>query len=332
MIAKPSNNVDEIRHAANEIAGRINGDGAARFNMTDAGNGARFTNEWRHKVRFDASCQRWRAFDVKRWRLDEVDAVTNLAKQTARSMLTEATSTASTNRELANWALKSESRDRLAAMISLAKSESDMTATADQWDSDPWAFNCDNGTIDLRTGKLRAHNPDDLLTHYSPVPFDPDADAVTFRNFLAQTFNNDDTLIDYVMRFHGYALCAVRDEHLLPVYHGTGANGKSTLLDTFGYVMGTYFDQAAPDLLTDRKGGDEHPTATADLRGKRLVVCSETEKNRRLRTETMKRLTGDARIKSRFMRCDYFTFDRTFALIMVTNNRPKVDEDSEAVW
>jgi len=118
----------------------------------------------------------------------------------------------------------------------------------------------------------------------------------------------------------------------LPVYHGTGANGKSTLLDTIGYVMGTYFDQAAPDLLTDRRGGDEHPTATADLRGKRLIVCSETEKNRRLKTETMKRLTGDATIKGRFMRCDYFSFDRTFALILVTNNRPKVDEDSEAIW
>lgn len=302
------------------------------LHFTDAGNGARFAKQWRHIVRFDAASQRWRTYDGKRWIVDECDIVMRLAKETARAMLTEATAGSVTNAELAKWALKSESRDRLAAMVALARSEDGMTITANQWDSDPWLFNCDNGTIDLRTGALRPHNPDDLLTHYSPVRFDPEADAPTFRQFIDQIFNGDSSLIDWIIRLLGYCLCAVRCEHLLPVLYGTGANGKSTLLDTIGHVMGTYFDQAAPDLLTDRKGGDEHPTATADLRGKRLVVCSETEKNRRLKVATVKRLTADTTIKGRFMKCDYISFTRTFVLFLVTNNRPKVDEDSEAVW
>ncbi len=92
-------------------------------------------------------------------------------------MLAEATAGSVTNAELAKWALKSENRDRLAAMVALARSEDGMTITANQWDSDPWLFNCDNGTIDLRTGELKPHNPDDLLTHYSPVRFDPDAEG-----------------------------------------------------------------------------------------------------------------------------------------------------------
>lgn len=303
-----------------------------RYNLTDAGNAARFAREWRHLLLFDATSRRWRTYDGKRWAIDERDVATKCAKKTARAMFREATSGVNTNSQLAKWALKSESRDRLAAMIALAKSEDGMTIVADQWDSDPWAFNCGNGTVNLRTGQLQPHNPDDLLTHLSPVEFEATADAPQFSRFLNQTFNGDAALSAYVLRLLGYSLCASRTEHILAVMYGTGANGKTTLLDAVGHVMGTYFDQAAPDLLTDRKGGDEHPTATADLRGKRLVICSESEKNRRLKVATVKRLTGDSTIKGRFMKCDYISFTRTFVLLLVTNNRPKVDEDSEAVW
>ena len=66
--------------------------------------------------------------------------------------------------------------------------------------------------------------------------------------------------------------------------------------------------------------------------GKRLVVASEAEKDSRLRLQLIKRLTGDTMIKGRFMRQDFFSFPRTFKTILVTNNKPKVEEDTEAAW
>lgn len=44
------------------------------------------------------------------------------------------------------------------------------------------------------------------------------------------------------------------------------------------------------------------------------------------------RLTGDATLKGRFMRQDYFSFPRTHKLVLITNNKPRVREESEAVW
>lgn len=52
-------------------------------------------------------------------------------------------------------------------------------------DADPWALNCESGTIDLRTGEMRAHNPKDFITKLAPVRFDPNATAPRFEGFLA---------------------------------------------------------------------------------------------------------------------------------------------------
>ena len=76
----------------------------------------------------------------------------------------------------------------------------------------------------------------------------------------------------------------------------------------------------------------EHPTELASLLGKRLIVASETEEGGTLRLQLVKRLTGDEQITARFMRQDFFTFRRTHKLLMVTNNKPRVPESSEAAW
>jgi len=135
----------------------------------------------------------------------------------------------------------------------------------------------------------------------------------------------------FVQRWHGHCLSADIREQYLPIYHGEGNNGKSVLLDTISAVMGDYAGEAPPDLITVRKH-PEHPTEIADLLGKRLVVASETERDAELRLQLIKRLTGNARLKARRMRQDYFEFARSHKMILVTNNRPAIKEDTEAAW
>lgn len=95
--------------------------------------------------------------------------------------------------------------------------------------------------------------------------------------------------------------------------------------------MGDYAAEAPPDLVTVRKH-PEHPTEIADLMGRRLVVASETEQGAELRLQLIKRMTGNARLKGRLMRRDYFEFARTHKLVLVTNNKPALRENTEAVW
>lgn len=43
------------------------------------------------------------------------------------------------------------------------------------FDSDPYLFNCQNGTLDLRTRAFHAHTAADMLSTISGVEYDPEA-------------------------------------------------------------------------------------------------------------------------------------------------------------
>jgi len=94
--------------------------------------------------------------------------------------------------------------------------------------------------------------------------------------------------------------------------------------------MGDYATEAAPDLLIEHKMA-RHPTEIADLCGRRLVVAAETEEGGRLRVQLIKRFTGNARLKGRYMKQDFFEFPRTHKLIVATNNKPVIRESTLAI-
>jgi len=310
------------------------------YMRTDFGNAERFVARYGDRIRWCEPWGCWLVYDAKRWATDNTGLVERLAKKTVRAIFNESALVAQSNADgasnkaqaLATWAKTSESNTRIASMVRLARSEAGIPVVPDELDADPWLLNVRNGTLNLRTGELESHNRADLLTKLAPVNYNPDSDAPVWRTFLNRIFADDQSLIDWVQRWFGHCLTGDTCEHVLPVLHGTGANGKTTMLEAIHRVLGDdYSCDAAPELLIDTRR-DEHPTELADLHGRRLVVCSESEKGRRLKIQLMKRLTGDSTIKARFMRQDYFQFRRQFKTVLVTNNRPRVDEDSEAVW
>jgi len=297
---------------------------------TDVGNAARLVLRHGDAIRYAHGPGRWLIWDGAHWRPDDRGEIVRRCKDTALAIFDEAKrADGDEQQKIAQWAMASQKRDRLSAMAALAEPET--AVTPDELDADPWALNVTNGTLDLRTGQLHPHRQSDLITKIAPVEYDPDAPAPRFERFLDEVFDGDEALIAFVQRWHGFCLTADIREQLLVIYHGEGCNGKSVLLDTISAVMGDYAAEAPPDLLTVRKH-PEHPTEIADLLGRRLVVASETERDSDLRLQLVKRLTGNARLKARRMRRDYFDFARTHKMVLVTNNRPVIGEDTEAVW
>jgi putative DNA primase/helicase len=298
--------------------------------MTDVGNAARLVQRFGNRIRYCFGPEQWLIWDGRRWKIDDRGLIVRLCKKTALAILDEAKKVeGDAQDELIKWAMASQKRDRLTAMAALA--QPDVAVGPDDLDADPWALNVLNGTVDLRSGELNPHRQDDLITKIAPVEFDPDAACPRFDAFIQRTFDGDADLIRFVQRWHGHCLSGDVREQYLPIYHGEGNNGKSVLLDTVSAVMGDYAGEAPPDLVTVRKH-PEHPTEIADLLGKRLVIASETERDAELRLQLIKRLTGNARLKARRMRQDYFEFGRTHKMILVTNNKPTIKEDTEAAW
>jgi putative DNA primase/helicase len=177
------------------------------------------------------------------------------------------------------WALKSESAPRINAMLDLARSEPGIPVLPEHLDRDPWLFNCLNGTLDLRTGELRGHRREDLITKLCPTPYRPDARCPVWERFLGSVFPDaedelDRELITFVQRMFGRCLTGDVSEQILPIFWGNGANGKSTLVNAvLGAVGSEYAMKANADLLMASQG-DRHPTELAQLFRKRTSGSS----------------------------------------------------------
>jgi len=234
---------------------------------------------------------------------------------------------------LSKWAMRSEGLGKAEGALGMAKSSPAFYTLPGKLDSDQMLLNVKNGTVDLRTGKLRAHDRKDLITKLAPVDFDPSAKAPIFENFLLQIMGGDEELATFIQRAVGYSLTGSVKEQCWFICYGVGANGKGTLLNALLQILGSYGTQAAPDLLMlARGGGEKHPTEQADLMGRRLVVAQETESGRQLAEVAVKQMTGGDKIKARFMRGDFFQFDPTHKLWLATNHKPVIRDTTESTW
>ena len=188
-----------------------------------------------------------------------------------------------------------------------------------------------NGTLDLRTGTLRPHRREDSLSKLAPVIYDENATCPRWLKFLDRVMDGNKDLITYLQRVAGYCLTDEVSEQCLWFLHGTGANGKSTLLQTLIDLMGDYGMQAVSEFLMV-KTNESHPTERADLHGKRFVATIETEQGKRIAEALMKQMTGGDRLRARRMRQDFFEFAPTHKIFLAANHKPTVCGTDQAAW
>jgi P4 family phage/plasmid primase-like protien len=301
---------------------------------TDYGNAERMVARHGHNIRYCYPWSKWLHWDGRRWEIDANGAVHRAAKDTARKMFREASTIDDKEARKAHigWGFTSESRSRIESMLAMAMSEEGIPISPDEMDSDPWLFNCLNGTVDLRTGKPRGHRRGDCITQLCPHDFDPSARCPHWDQTLNLFFAGDAELIDYWDRLTGYALVGVVRDHIMPIAYGKGCNGKSTILGTLLETFGPdYAMKCPPDMLMAKKN-DSHPTERTDLFHKRLVVAIESEQGRRLNETMVKELTGGDRIRARRMREDNWEFKPTHTLMMATNSKPVIRGTDKGIW
>lgn len=287
---------------------------------TDMANAQRLIAQHGDDLRFCYDWAKWLVWTGIRWKVDNTGALFRRAKETVASIYSEG---------LHEWARKSESLVRIKAMISLAESE--VAVTPGELDVDGWLLNVRNGTINLRTGELRPHNRDDLITIVAPVEFDSAAPCHLWEAFLTRIFRRDPSLARYVQRSLGYALTGDVREQVIFFLCGPGANGKTTLQNVMLGILGDYAKSSAPGLLL-HSNHDRHPTEIADLKGARFVASAEIGEGKTLREELVKRLTGSDRLKGRFMRQDFWEFDPTHKIFVACNHMPNVRGADHAIW
>jgi putative DNA primase/helicase len=299
---------------------------------TELGYAHRLAKVYEGRLRYVHTWNRWVVWDGKRWAHDRTAQAQRCAKLIARRMtdVVLASEDDPLYKQHLSAARKGESSASVNSVLNLAKSDERFATAYEDLDADPFLLNCTNGTLDLRTGELRSHDPNDLLTKMTGAAYDPDAPGPVFDGFLRKV-QPDERMRAFLARLLGHALEGRVVEHILPIFCGTGKNGKSTLSLAAMRALGDYAGPADPELLTARTF-DAHPTGTADLCGMRLAQIDESDKGRHLGEGTVKRLTGGDRIKARRMREDFWWFDPTHTFLMLTNHKPVITGTDEGIW
>lgn len=307
------------------------------FNLTDSGNAERFAAQFGDIVRY---VKEWKEFIIYKGRVWEADLsgaqTLGLAKVVARSIYQEAANEPddAKRQELAKFAKASESEQRRQAIVKCLISEPGIEISQGDLDKDPFLLNCQNGTIDLRTGELRLHDKADLITQIVAVPYKPGTKSALWAEFLRQVFANREDVIGYVKRAIGYSATADQSEGALFFNHGSGWNGKSTFLGAITDTLGPdYTTEIDPCVLMVRKfatlGPDE---AAAMFYKKRFVKSTETEEGQRLSVGLMKRMTGGEDFTCNRKYQHAFNYHPTHKLWLSGNHEPVITDTTNSIW
>jgi putative DNA primase/helicase len=302
--------------------------------LTDTGNAQRFVVYHGHEARYVHAWKRWLVWEGRRWAADDSGAAVQMTKDTAQGIYHDAANVCDPEqaKELGRHASRSLSRERRLAMLALAQSEPGVPLSADQLDQDPWLLNVANGTLDLRTGVLRDHDPADLITKLAPVEYRSYADRPIWDAFLDRITGGSRELAGYLQRSVGYSLTGMTSERALFVLHGVGRNGKSTFVEAVHAILGDYATVASVEMLMAKQYGGGIPNDVAALKGARFVSASEAEQGRRLAEAQIKRLTGGDTVTARFLYGEPFTFRPQFKLWLATNHKPDIRGTDKGIW
>jgi putative DNA primase/helicase len=212
------------------------------FPLTDTGNAERLVAMYGNEVRYCPEVKKWLVWTGCLWQIDRDGAMGRFSKRTVRTLYAQAASMAASDdqRSIEVHARRSENAGSIRAMQECAKAEKGITVGPTDLDANPWLLNCQNGTLDLQTGELHSPNPQDFITKTCRVDFDPGVLTPHFDAFLSRIFNGSVKLINFVQRVMGYALTGKVTEKALFCLFGEGNNGKTTLLELFRFILGSY--------------------------------------------------------------------------------------------
>ena len=291
------------------------------FEPTGMGNAKRFVSMFGHQAKYCAVTQKWYIWDTNRWVCDSIRAE-GLAKLSVDEITDE--------KQRKSFCTKRG----IDEVLFLSRSDPCMAVSPCDFDADPMLFNCQSGTIDLRTGQQNPHDRTQLLSRISPVRYAPKGSCPQWSMFLDTVFAGDDLLIAYIRRVCGYLLTGQVSEQCLFFMHGDGCNGKSVFASVLQHVLGDYARKIPAQILSrsDRSAGEGPSPFLSTLIGARLATSSELEEGQKFAEARIKDLTGGDRLTSRGLRQDPVEFDPMFKLLLYGNHKPEISGVDHGIW
>jgi len=288
----------------------------------------------------------WFHWNGKVWKPDEDNAKISqlfmscmkaLREETAQKMA--AATSKGEVKELAatiQWTVKSLSIGGITAAIELASTFSKVRRSTADIDppSSLWLFNCNNGTVDLKTGELMKHDKKNMITKMVPIDYNPQAGCSFWDSTFDLVFEGNKGLIKFMQKALGYSITGSIDERCFFICWGeSGANGKSTILETVQDIIGSGYAQMSDMVVITSSTTDNRVSSSlAKLQGARFVSMNEAEENQKLSEALVKQLTGGDTVQACFKYKNPFEYKPTFKLWIRTNEKPIIRSQTNSIW
>lgn len=183
-------------------------------------------------------------------------------------------------------------------------------------------INCDNGIVDVVDGSLKPNTYEHMFKYCLDVGYNKDAKCEQWLNFLNEIFGADKELIKLVQQIFGYVLIGGDPFlHRAFVLHGTGRNGKSTLLDVLRALIGAGSYSTVSMAKLDKE------FSIVALDGKLANIVEETPTDA-INAEVFKAMVGGGEVQASHKGFDEFTLRTEARFLFACNDMPVFKDKS----
>ena len=193
-----------------------------------------------------------------------------------------------------------------------------------------------NGVYDLEKNEFRKGRPDDFITLTTNInykKYSKDSPQMKQLMNILKKILPIDRVREYFLLILSSCLSGKNWFEKFFVLTGTGANGKSKLLEFINNCFGDYFHQMnVSALCSKRAASNQADPELALLRAKRIVIFQEpTLKMNQINVGKLKEWTNN-NIQTRELYKSPIKFKAQAKWFLICNDIPEVPSDDEGTW
>ena len=208
-------------------------------------------------------------------------------------------------------------------------------------DANPRLMGFKNGVVDFDKKVFRQGQPEDYLSMCAGCAYTPLSELTSpaeidlineVKTFITELFPNK-SLCEYMWDHLASILIGNNINNVFNIYTGTGANGKSAMVDLLTVCLADYKGVVPLTLVTQKRTSIGSTTPEiAQLKRVRFAVMQESSKGDKLNEGILKELTGGDDLQARALYRDSVTFRPQFKLCVCTNTLFDISAMDDGTW
>lgn len=233
-----------------------------------------------------------------------------------------------------NAAKQAKIKKLIKPAIGLATGYHEFQCLEKQSDSNLYEINLLNGVYNLKTHTFRIHDPNiDRFLKQAGTSYDPNAKCPIFDNFMNVIFEGNTEVISFVLQWYGLCLTGDVSNQSFLYNYGTGANGKSTLINLMQCIYGSYCTTIGINTLLNKPFENSSDSyEKANLKGARIALSTEIPAGQKMNESLVKTLTGGDTITARHPYGKVLNIIPTHKLVMCGNHKLTIIGQDYAIW